>query len=64
MDDEVNVAAQVVVTSDDTRPAGWPVRFYICAMHKQSFLDDKNAILDESKPCCICEPCENDSLGG
>ena len=64
MDTEVNIAAKVIVTHDDPRPAGWPVRFYVCTKHKLVFTDDKNAILDESKPCCICEPCENDSLGG
>ncbi len=47
------------------RPSGWPVRFYVCAFHKENYYSDfKDAILDESKCCTLCEPCDNDSLGG
>lgn len=64
METDTNVAAQVVVTQDDSRPADWPKSFYVCAKHKEFFADYDKAILDETKPCCVCEPCENDSLGG
>ncbi len=47
------------------RPEGWPVRFYVCSYHKENFFaDDENAILDDCYCCILCEPCENDSLGG
>lgn len=51
--------------ADDTRPSGWPCAFYVCTAHKKAcFSDYRQAIADDSKPCIICEPCENDSLGG
>jgi hypothetical protein len=51
--------------ADDTRPPGWPCVFYVCTFHKETcFADYDQAIPDDSKPCVICEPCENDSLGG
>lgn len=64
MEIKSSVAAQVVLAADDSRPADWPVSFYVCAKHKQFFIDYDEAILDETKPCCVCKPCENDSLGG
>ena len=43
----------------------WPVKFYVCKKHKiEYFLEYENAILDETKPCELCNPKENDSLGG
>ncbi len=53
------------LTTKGRRPSGWPVRFYVCSFHKETcFSDLKDAILDESKCCTLCDPCENDSLGG
>ena len=44
---------------------GWPVKFYVCKAHKEDcFKDYENAILDESRPCEVCHPKDNDSLGG
>jgi len=44
---------------------GWPVKFYVCKKHKMEFfLEYENAILDETKRCELCNPKDNDSLGG
>ena len=51
--------------SDDSKPSNWPVSFYVCSNHKESFYSDYDyAIRDDSKCCELCEPCDNDSLGG
>jgi len=54
-----------MILEDDPRPENWPVAFYVCSLHKANcFADYDQAIVDEAKPCVICEPCDNDSLGG
>lgn len=43
----------------------WPVKFYVCKKHKDDcFSDYANAILAEGRPCELCFPKNNDSLGG
>ena len=44
---------------------GWPVKFFVCELHKEEcFSEYDHAILDESRSCELCNPKENDSLGG
>lgn len=43
----------------------WPLEFYVCQKHKESFFADyEQAILGNRDSCVLCQPSENDSLGG
>ncbi|MBW8010570.1 MAG: hypothetical protein FVQ83_04910 [Chloroflexi bacterium] len=55
----------IVSVGDDSRPGNWPASFYVCSYHKENFFSEYDyAIPNDSKCCDLCEPCENDSLGG
>jgi hypothetical protein len=42
----------------------WPVLFSICKDHQSLFADYEYASLGDSEYCILCNPVENDSLGG
>lgn len=43
----------------------WPEVFPVCAKHKEElFADYGLAIASDEKPCVLCHPRDNDSLGG
>lgn len=48
----------------DPEYEGWPVIFYVCEKHKLLFADYENARVSAVKPCTLCHPVKNDSLGG
>ena len=48
----------------DAECEGWPVVFSICKKHKSLFADDEHAHLSDTEHCILCNPVENDSLGG
>lgn len=49
----------------DAEYEGWPVVFFVCKEHKTTFFADyANAIESAEETCILCDPLENDSLGG
>ncbi len=47
------------------RYLNWPREFYVCKTHKEELFAEYNlAIVGPEELCVICNPVDNDSLGG